>query len=51
MPPAKRHPDVSWLPVLLPNVQALLDQGEATRGCTVTEHPKAATGEHVKSGH
>jgi hypothetical protein len=34
MPPAKRRPDVSWLPVLLPNVQALLDQGEATRGCT-----------------
>lgn len=36
MPPAKRRPDVSWLPVLLPNVQALLDQGEATRGCTAT---------------
>jgi hypothetical protein len=36
MPPAKRGPDVSWLPVLLPNVQALLDQGEATRGCTAT---------------
>ena len=36
MPPAKRHPDVSWLPVLLPNVQALLDQGKATHGCTAT---------------
>ena len=36
MPLAKRRPDVSWLPVLLPNVQALLDQGEATRGCTAT---------------
>jgi hypothetical protein len=36
MPPAKHRPDVSWLPVLLPNVQALLDQGEATRGCTAT---------------
>jgi hypothetical protein len=36
MPSAKRGPDVSWLPVLLPNVQALLDQGEATRGCTAT---------------
>jgi hypothetical protein len=36
MPPAKRRPDDSWLPVLLPNVQALLDQGEATRGCIAT---------------
>jgi len=36
MPPAKRRPDVSWLPVLLPNVQTLLDQGQATRGCTAT---------------
>jgi hypothetical protein len=36
MPRAKRRPDVSWLPVLLPNVQALLDQGEATRGCIAT---------------
>jgi hypothetical protein len=36
MPSAKRHPDVSWLPVLLPNVQALLDQGEATRGTTAS---------------
>src|SRR5207237_7563965 len=34
MPPAKQGPDASWLPVLLPNVRALLDQGEATRGCT-----------------
>src|SRR4029453_11770536 len=36
MSPAKRRPDVSWLPVLLPNVQVLLDQGQATRGCTAT---------------
>lgn len=36
MPPAKRRPDISWLPVLLPNVQALLDQGGSTRGCTAT---------------
>jgi hypothetical protein len=37
MPPAKSSPDVSWLPVLLPNVQALLDLGEATPGlCTAT---------------
>jgi hypothetical protein len=45
MPPAKRHPDVSWLPVLLPNAQALLDQGEATRGCTAT-----ARGGHIIVG-
>ena len=31
--PAKRHPEVSWL-TLAPAVQALLDQGEATRGLT-----------------
>jgi hypothetical protein len=36
MPPAQRRPDVSWLPVLLPNVQGLLDQGQATRGCRAT---------------
>jgi len=36
MPPAQRRPDASWLPVLLPNVQALLDQGQATRGCAAT---------------
>jgi hypothetical protein len=36
MPTAKRRPDASWLPVLLPNVQALLDQGQATRGCNAT---------------
>ena len=30
MPPAKRHPEVPWL-TLAPTVQALLDQGEATR--------------------
>jgi hypothetical protein len=36
MPPANRRPDVSWLPVLLPKVLTLLDQGQATRGCTAT---------------
>ena len=33
---AQRRPDASWLPVLLPNVQALLDQEQATRGCNAT---------------
>jgi hypothetical protein len=33
MPPAKRHPEVPWL-TLAPTVQALLDQGDATRGLT-----------------
>jgi hypothetical protein len=35
MPSAKRRPDVSWLPTVVPTVQALLDQGQSTRGCTV----------------
>jgi len=35
MPPARRRPDTSWLPTVVPTVQALLDQGEATRGFTV----------------
>ena len=35
MPPAKRRADTSWLPTVVPTVQALLDQGEATRGLTV----------------
>jgi hypothetical protein len=35
MSPAKRHPEVPWL-TLAPTVQTLLDQGEATRGLTVT---------------
>ena len=35
MPPARRRPDVSWLPTVVPTIQALLDQGEATRGFTV----------------
>jgi hypothetical protein len=34
MPPTQRRPDVSWIPVLLPNVPALLDPGPATRGCS-----------------
>ncbi len=35
MPPARRRPDTSWLPTVVPTVQALLDQGVATRGFTV----------------
>lgn len=35
MPPAKRRLDTSWLPTVVPTIQALLDQGEATRGLTV----------------
>ena len=35
MPPAKRRPDMSWLPTVVPTVQNLLNQGEATRGLTV----------------
>jgi hypothetical protein len=35
MPPARRRPDVSWLPTVVPTIQALLDEGEATRGFTV----------------
>jgi len=35
MPPTRRRPDVSRLPTVVPTIQALLDQGEATRGFTV----------------
>jgi hypothetical protein len=35
MPPAKRRPDTSWLPTVVPTVQNLLDQGESTGGMTV----------------
>jgi len=35
MPPAKRRPDTSWLPTVVPTVQGLLDHGEATRGMSV----------------
>jgi hypothetical protein len=35
MPPAKRRPDLSWLPTVVPTVQSLLDHGEATRRMTV----------------
>ena len=35
MPPTRRRPDASWLPTVVPTIQALLDQGEATRGFTV----------------
>jgi hypothetical protein len=35
MAAAKRYPDTWWLPTVMPTVQSLLDQGEATRGMTV----------------
>jgi len=35
MPAAKRRPDTSWLPMVVPTVQSLLDHGEATQGMTV----------------
>ena len=41
MPSAKRHPEVPWL-TLASTVQALLDQGEATRGLTARTR-----GQHV----
>jgi hypothetical protein len=36
MPPTRRRPDISWLPTVVPTIQALLEQGEATRGFTVS---------------
>jgi len=35
MPPARRRPDTSWLPTVVPTIQSLLDQGEATRGLMI----------------
>ena len=35
MPPTRRRPDAFRLPTVVPTIQALLDQGEATRGFTV----------------
>jgi len=35
MPPAKRRLDTSWLPTVVPTIQTLLDQGDATRGLQV----------------
>ena len=35
MPPTRRRPDASVLPTVVPTIQALLDQGDATRGFTV----------------
>src|SRR4051794_20391181 len=35
MRPTRRRPDASVLPTVVPTLQALLDQGEATRGFTV----------------
>lgn len=36
MPPRRRRSDLSWLPTVVPTVQALLDHGEATHGLTTT---------------
>ncbi|MGI9146249.1 MAG: hypothetical protein ACR2IK_06865 [Chloroflexota bacterium] len=38
MAPARRRPDTSWLPTVVPTIQALLDQGEATCGFTIKVH-------------
>lgn len=35
MPPRQRRPDTSWLPTVVPTIEALLERGEATRGLTV----------------
>jgi hypothetical protein len=35
MAPEKRRRDTSWLPTVVPTVQALVDRGEATRGLAV----------------
>lgn len=35
MPPARSRPDTAWLPTVVPTLQALLDQGDATGGFTV----------------
>ena len=35
MAPDKRRRDTSWLPTVVPTVQALVDRGDATRGLAV----------------
>ena len=35
MAPGKRRRDTSWLPTVVPTVEALVDRGEATRGLAV----------------
>lgn len=35
MAPGKRRRDTSWLPTVVPTIQALVDRGEATRGLVV----------------
>ena len=35
MAPGKRRRDTSWLPTVVPTVQALVDRGDATRGLSV----------------
>ena len=36
VPAPRRRPDTSWLPTVVPTLQALLEAGEATRGLRVT---------------
>src|SRR5437660_4068263 len=36
VPAPRRRPDTSWLPTVVPTLQALLEAGEATRGLNVT---------------
>lgn len=35
VPPARRRPDVSWLPTVVPTLATLLEAGQATRGLSV----------------
>ena len=35
MPARRRRPDVSWLPTVVPELEAFLQTGEATAGMTV----------------
>jgi hypothetical protein len=36
VPPARRRPDVSWLPTVVPTLATLLEAGQVTRGLSVT---------------
>ena len=36
VPAPRRRPDTSWLPTVVPTLQAALEAGEATRGLNVT---------------
>lgn len=35
VPPLRRRQDLSWLPTVVPDLQALLETGDATRGMSV----------------